>query len=133
MIVQFDKSIAEAKKQNIKDRLAKLGYKATEVQTQKGSYLVGIGKKDFDVRTIGHIDGVQDIHIVSDEFKLVSRKWKVKPTSVDLGDDIFIESGGMAIMTGPCSIEGEEQIMQTIAHLKENNIKLMRGGVFKTP
>jgi len=34
-------------------------------------------------------------------------------------------------MAGPCSIEGEEQIVETIAHLKALGIKIMRGGVFK--
>jgi 3-deoxy-D-arabino-heptulosonate 7-phosphate (DAHP) synthase len=56
--------------------------------------------------------GIKDIHIVSDEYKLVSKKWKAKPTSVDLGDGIFIKDGEMAIITGPCSIESEDQIRQ---------------------
>jgi 3-deoxy-7-phosphoheptulonate synthase len=39
--------------------------------------------------------------------------------------------GDMAIMAGPCSIESEEQIRQTITHLQTAGIKMMRGGVFK--
>ncbi|MCL4163312.1 UNVERIFIED_CONTAM: hypothetical protein GTU68_059346 [Idotea baltica] len=34
-------------------------------------------------------------------------------------------------MAGPCSIEGEEQIIETVAHLKAQGIKIMRGGVYK--
>jgi 3-deoxy-7-phosphoheptulonate synthase len=34
-------------------------------------------------------------------------------------------------MAGPCSIEGEENIQSTIEHLKKNNVKIMRGGVYK--
>ena len=37
----------------------------------------------------------------------------------------------MAIISGPCSIESEEQIERVIAHLKENQVTMMRGGVFK--
>jgi 3-deoxy-7-phosphoheptulonate synthase len=34
-------------------------------------------------------------------------------------------------MAGPCSIENETQIEKTIEHLKANDIRIMRGGVFK--
>lgn len=131
MLIQLKDNITSAEKSQIIDKIAGLKYKATEVNTQKGNYLVGIGKKDFDIRDIGHMEGIADIHIVSDDYKLVSRKWKVNPTVIDLGDGVTIEEGGMALMAGPCSIENEEQIEKTIAHLKANNIKIMRGGVYK--
>jgi 3-deoxy-7-phosphoheptulonate synthase len=34
-------------------------------------------------------------------------------------------------MAGPCSIENEKQVELTIQHLKENGVRIMRGGVFK--
>lgn len=131
MIIQLDKTIKDADKERIVSRVNQLKYKTTEVKTQKGNYLIGIGKKDFDIRDIGFMDGIADIHIVSDDYKLVSKKWKVKPTEIDLGDGVSIGSGNLAIMAGPCSIEGEEQIKKTIDHLVQNDVKIMRGGVFK--
>lgn len=122
MLIQLKDNITSDDKNQIIDKMAGLKYKSTEVKTQKGNYLVGIGKKDFDIRDVGHMPGIADIHIVSDDYKLVSRKWKVKPTVIDLGDGVTIEEGGMALMAGPCSIESEEQIEKTIAHLIENNI-----------
>jgi 3-deoxy-7-phosphoheptulonate synthase len=131
MIVQLKEDISEIQKESLIQEINQIGYKITEVKTQLGDYLVGIGKKEFDIRKIGQKEGIQDIHIVSDEYKLVSKKWKVKPTSIDLGDGVFIKDGDMTIMAGPCSIESEEQIIKVINHLKENGIKMMRGGVFK--
>ena len=131
MIIQFEQDIKESQKEAIINRIKGLKYKPTEVKTQKGDYLIGIGKRNFDIRSIGHMDGIKDIHIVSDDYKLVSKKWKVKATTIDLGDGIVIEDGGFQIMAGPCSIEGEDQIRKTIAHLKENGVSIMRGGVFK--
>ena len=101
------------------------------METQYGNYLIGTGKKQFDVRKIGHLEGIKDIHVVSDDYKLVSAKWKVNPTVIDLGDGIKIGGGDFALMAGPCSIEGEENILDTINFLKANNIKIMRGGVYK--
>lgn len=131
MIIQFEQDIQANQKEAIILRIKGLKYKPTEVKTQKGDYLIGTGKKDFDIRTIGSMDGIKDIHIVSDDYKLVSRKWKVNPTVIDLGDGVVIKEGGFQIMAGPCSIEGEDQIRKTIAHLKSQGISIMRGGVYK--
>ncbi len=131
MIIQLKHSITKEQKASIIDVVNKLAYKSTEVNTQNGKYLVSIGKKEFDIRSIGHLPGIADIHRVSDDYKLVSRKWKVKPTQLDLKDGVVIGSGSLSIMAGPCSIETENQVEQVLAHLTENNVRIMRGGVFK--
>jgi 3-deoxy-7-phosphoheptulonate synthase len=131
MIIQLKKDISAEQKKDIVKKVNSFKYEANEVQTQKATYLIGIGSKEFDIRQIGNMPGIDDIHIVSDSYKLVSKKWKVAPTSIDLGDGIVIGDGSLAIMAGPCSIEGEEQVQATIAHLKTNGLTMMRGGVFK--
>lgn len=131
MIIQLQPSVSASDKQTITGVMKGLGYKATEVKTQAGNYLVGIGKKEFDIRQLGQLPGIADIHRVSDDYKLVSRKWKVGHTAVDLGDGVVIGDGSLSIMAGPCSIENEDQVQKTIDHLVANGVRIMRGGVFK--
>lgn len=131
MIIQLEPTITTQQREALKTQISSLKYKTTDVKTQMGEYIVGIGKEKFDVRKIGHLPGIKDIHIVSDDYKLVSAKWKVSQTAIDLGDGVLIGDGHFAVMAGPCSIEGEENILKTISHLKENGVKIMRGGVFK--
>ncbi len=131
MIIQLSKHISSGEKTEIMEKVKTLQYKITEVVTQRGSYLIGIGKKDFDIRQLGHLPGITDIHRVSDEYKLVSRKWKVERSTIDLGDGVVIGEGSLSIMAGPCSIESEEQVDLTLRHLKESGVAIMRGGVFK--
>ncbi|MEP2671157.1 MAG: bifunctional 3-deoxy-7-phosphoheptulonate synthase/chorismate mutase [Cyclobacteriaceae bacterium] len=131
MIIQLKQSVSAEEKESIDKGITALGYKTTEVKTQIGEYVIGIGKKDYDIRQIGSLSGIADIHRVSDDYKLVSRKWKVKRTVIDLGDGVEIGNGSLSIMAGPCSIESEEQIEATLAHLIENKVSIMRGGVFK--
>lgn len=131
MIVQLERGIGQEQKQAIEDKIKSLKYKVSEVNTQVGEYLIGIGKSDFDVRSIAAMPGIRDIHMVSDDYQLVSRKWKVAPTVIDLGDGVQIGGGDLSIMAGPCSIEGENQIFKTLEHLSQNGVKIMRGGVFK--
>ena len=131
MIIQLDKGINGELRGIVEKQLSELKYKTTFVETQYGNYLVGTGKKAFDIRKIGHIEGILDIHVVSDDYKLVSRKWKVNRTQIDLGDGVRIGGGAFAMMAGPCSIEGEENIKRTIDFLKSAGVKIMRGGVYK--
>lgn len=131
MIIQLQKNIDDNLRRQIVEKVNSLKYSTTEVRTQKGEYIVGIGKKEFDIRQLGNMAGIADIHIVSDDYKLVSAKWKVEQSAIDLGDGVKVGGGDFAIMVGPCSIEGEDQIVKTIQHMKENGIKIMRGGVFK--
>ncbi len=131
MIIQLLATATDEQKNAIKEKMHALDFKSTEVRTQNGTYLVGIGKKEFDIRQLGHMKGIADIHRVSDDYKLVSRKWKVGRTSVDLGDGVAIGGGSLAIMAGPCSIENEQQVKATIDHLVAKGVKIMRGGVFK--
>lgn len=131
MIIQIQNGATEEEVSKIAEAVQSLGYTFNDIKTQFARYLICIGKKEIDLRQIGFLDGVADVFKVSDAYKLTSTKWKVGKTAVDLGDGIRIGNGEFQIMAGPCSIESEEQIISTIAHLKSNGIKIMRGGVYK--
>lgn len=131
MIIQLEKNITTDQRSLLEKELAIINYKTSSVKTQYCDYIIGVGKQPFDIRAIGTLPGIRDIHRVSDAFKLVSKKWKTKETQIDLGDGVKIGAGYFQIMAGPCSIESEAQIENTVAHLVANNIKIMRGGVYK--
>lgn len=131
MIIQLEPTISATDRTKLDHALSQIQYSTTNVKTQFGEYIIGIGKKDFDIRKIGNLSGILDIHRVSDAYKLVSTKWKIGKTAIDLGDDVQIGNGHFEIMAGPCSIETEEQVISVLDHLKANNIKIMRGGVYK--
>ena len=131
MIIQLEPTITDTQKDRLKEELGRIKYKVNPVNTQYAKYLVGVGKQEFDIRSIGTLPGIRDIHRVSDAYKLVSKKWRVDNTVIDLGDGIRIGEGEPAMMVGPCSIESEDQITRTIAHMKKNGIRIMRGGVYK--
>ncbi|WKV12311.1 3-deoxy-7-phosphoheptulonate synthase [Marivirga harenae] len=131
MILQLEKNINNTQKEDLIASLGKFTKSVSEVQTQKGFYLVALEKGDIDIREIGHIEGVKDVHVVSDSYQLVSKKWKVNPAEIKLRDGDIISQHHFNIMAGPCSIENEEQVDAVIAHLVENNVKIMRGGVYK--
>jgi len=131
MIIQLKKNIAPEQLERLEKKLQSIGYQHNRISTQFTDYVIAIGKKEFDIRSIGTLEGIQDIHRVSDPYKLVSRKWKVENTQIDLSDQVKIGTGTFTIMAGPCSIESEEQIQNTVQHLVNNGVRIMRGGVYK--
>jgi len=131
MLIQLLENCSEEELEQIITQVSSLGYKPAPVKTQYGRYLICIGKAEFDIRTIGNMQGIRDIHIVADQSKLVSRLWKVHPTEIPVGDDMVISGNHFTLGMGPCSIESEEQVIQMIGFLKSNGVRLMRGGIFK--
>ncbi len=131
MIITLKADISAADLKTLEDFLGTQDYSSALVKTQQASYIVAIGKKNFDIRRIGKHAGVADIHRVSDAYKLVSRKWKAAPTVITLENKATISSAGLSIIAGPCSIETEEQVQETVNFLKNQGVRLMRGGAFK--
>lgn len=131
MIIQLTSSITQEERQQLFAKLSNNKFLINEVNTQFEKYLVCIGKSELDIREIGHMSGIKDVHIVSDSYKLVSKKWKVNETCIDLGHKVFVGKDKPSIMAGPCSVESEEQIDKIVDHLLEKNIKIIRGGVYK--
>lgn len=131
MIIQLKKNISDQEREDLLGQLKLLGIAPQPVKTNFKEYIVGIAKKEFDIRQIGNMKGIEDIHRVSDSYKMVSKKWKLHNTVIDLGDGIKIGNGELAIMSGPCAIESEAQIESIVDHLLKNNVHIMRGGVYK--
>lgn len=131
MIIQLEKNIKVDDRNHLLEQIAAIGYESNPVNTQVGNYLICIGKKEFDIRRIGQLNGVKDLHRVSDNYKLVSSKWKVGRTAIDLGDGVLIGDGHFQMMAGPCSIESEAQVESVVAELVKSGVRIMRGGVYK--
>ncbi|MCB0329354.1 MAG: 3-deoxy-7-phosphoheptulonate synthase [Bdellovibrionales bacterium] len=131
MIVQLRDGLSTAEESSVLSQLSDMGCKVTPVVTQLKKYLVVDPKKEIDIRSVGQLKGVRDVHRVNAPYKLVSRKWRVAPSAVSLGDGVQFAEGELTIAAGPCSIEDERQIDSVIAHLKEIGVRIMRGGVYK--
>lgn len=131
MIIQLAPNTPNKEREALTQLLKDAQYQSQEVRTQQGLYWVALGKEEIDIRRIGQAAGVLDVHHVEAPQPLVSREWKVGRSLIDLGDGLQIGGSELALMAGPCSIESEAQIEATVAHLKANEVRIMRGGVFK--
>ena len=131
MIIELNHSVTSDEMAGIHSALEAISYKGTEIKTNNNHYVIGVGKGRFDIRGIGKLAGVKDVYMVKDQYKLVSRQWRVHDTVIDLGDDVLIGPDNFTIVAGPCSVESVEHGIETVEHLHKNGIRIMRCMVFK--
>lgn len=131
MIIQLQAQHSRHELLAIEEQLRQINYEPSRIQTQKGDYLIGVGKAPFDIRRIGKLAGVKDVHRVKDQYILVSRQWKVHDTVIDLGDGVRIGEGHFSIISGPCSVESIDHGLQALQHLHAQGVRIMRCMVFK--
>ena len=131
MLIRLQNGCTPYQESQIHETITAMGFSTTAVVTQVAKYIVCSGSVDVDIRQIGALTGVADIHHVDDESILVSKQWKVKDTSIDLGDGVTISRNDLTIALGPCAIESEQQIDTIVNFLGEQGVRIMRGGVFK--
>ena len=74
--------------------------------------------------------GVESVTKILKPYKLASRSHNPKGTIIKV-DDVEIGNGKFIVMAGPCSIESEEQIMESAKILKDRGIKILRASAFK--
>ena len=84
-----------------------------------------------DASRVEALAGVADVIHVTKPYKQVSREWKPEPTRVPLPDGSTIGGREVIIMAGPCSVEGEEQILLSARQVKAAGATVLRAGAFK--
>jgi 3-deoxy-7-phosphoheptulonate synthase len=131
MVVILENNATEEQIKNVKQHLEDFGFQIHESAGVQRTILGAIGvKPGFDIRKVKILEGVADVYRVTSPFKLASRNFKEEKTFIKIKD---VEIGGdhIAVMSGPCSIESEEQIFKLAEIVAQSGAKILRGGAFK--
>ena len=90
-------------------------------------------KRIFDPHALGSLEGVREVKVITEPYKLASREAKNKDTVVKFDNGVMV--GGLerpVIIAGPCSVEPEYQGLLDVAYaVKEMGCQFLRGGAFK--
>ncbi|QXD14478.1 3-deoxy-7-phosphoheptulonate synthase [Rhodocaloribacter litoris] len=131
MVVVMEVGASEAQIQSVIEHLNRYGFDVHRSSGVQQTVLGAIGvKPDFDVRHIKVLDGVADVYRVTEPYKFASRAWKQENTRIDVRG-VTIGGDEVVVMAGPCSVEGEEQMEVTAAHVAAHGATFLRGGAFK--
>ncbi len=75
-------------------------------------------------------EDVEKIVPVTESYKLANRKFHPEDSVVQVGS-VKIGRGSFVIMSGPCAVESEEQVMETALAIKKAGAQILRGGAYK--
>ncbi|MCE9627363.1 MAG: 3-deoxy-7-phosphoheptulonate synthase [Candidatus Eisenbacteria bacterium] len=84
----------------------------------------------IDPKQVESWSGVESVAKLSKPFKLASRAFHPHDTVISVGR-IAIGGPQIAVMAGPCSVEGEEQMFTIAKAVAEAGATVLRGGAFK--
>lgn len=75
-------------------------------------------------------EGVMRVSRIQEQYKKVNKKTPDAKTIIEVGP-YKIGEGTFTIMAGPCSVEGQKEIMNIAKLVKDGGAHILRGGVFK--
>lgn len=112
--------------------VARLGYEPRAIFGTEQTVVAAIGDENTHatLESLTVLSQVQEVLRVQKRYKLVSREFHPEDTIVDV-DGIKIGGPHFAVMAGPCSVESEEQLMNTARAVKAAGATILRGGAYK--
>ncbi len=132
MIIVMKGTATEEDLQRVIGTIEELGYQSHVIRGTQRSVIGAVGDERGKARlqSLEALPGVESVVPILQPFKLASREFKPIRTVVKVRD---VEIGGdrAVVMAGPCSVESEDQILETAKAVKEAGAAILRGGAFK--
>jgi 3-deoxy-7-phosphoheptulonate synthase len=131
MVVVMRERASDAQVQNVIAKLTEMGFDVHRSTGALRTVLGAVGgSRQFDTALLEVLDGVQEVHRITEPYKLASRTFKQDNTVITIGD-VRIGGDEVIVMAGPCSAESEAQVRAAAAAVRRAGAKILRGGAFK--
>lgn len=129
IIVMKPKASIKSVSQVLK-KVRELGLKPNLSKGKERTVIGVIGWVNVEPDYFEVLPEVEKVVRILSPFKLASREFKNENTVIKING---IEIGGrkIALMAGPCAVEGKEQIKEIAWFLKEKGVRILRGGAYK--
>ena len=129
-----------AKKTSIDQVLSIISSAGLEYHLSAGKETTIIGvigdKTRLSARNLEIAEEVDKVVPVTESYKLANRKFHPESSVVTVGNPatgntVTIGGGTLAMMSGPCAIESQEQLLETARAIKKAGAQILRGGAYK--
>ena len=134
MIIVMEPKATEEEIQRVVTSMEAKGFKIILNKGDVMTVIAAIGDKRLvDPASIASLEGVRDVKLVQEPYKLASREGKEEDTVIEFSNGVKI--GGLekpVLMVGPCSVEKDiDGLLQVAYAAKEMGVHFLRGGAFK--
>ena len=134
MIVVMEPKASEAQIQKVVEYIQSKGLR---VNINRGEHLTVVAvlgdKTKVNSTSINTFEGVREVKVIQEPYKLVSRSTKEEDTVIEFKNGVKV--GGLerpVLMAGPCSVEKDyEGLLKVARAAKEMGCQFLRGGAFK--
>ena len=132
MIISMKLGASKEQIDHVRKRIEDFGYRVHSIEGEERVVIaaVGVGDLTHCLESLRATEGVESAVRISAPYKFVSKEYKPDHTRIQVGNSV-IGGDEFVVMAGPCSVETEEQIMQTAEVVAKAGAKLLRGGAFK--
>jgi 3-deoxy-7-phosphoheptulonate synthase len=131
MIIKMKSAATRADVEYVVARVHSLGLKS-HVSEDGGQVLIGI-LGSFDDATPSAFTGLRGVERVlptKRAYRLASREYRLEPTEIRVGD-VVIGGDQVVVMSGPCSVESRDLLLEAAIHAQKAGATVLRGGAFK--
>jgi 3-deoxy-7-phosphoheptulonate synthase len=132
MLVVMQHGAAAAEVDRVVEVIIDMGY---EARPMPGAQRTAIGVVGNDGRVdrsrLEALPGVAEVIHVTQPYKQVSREWRPESTIVTIAPGVSFGGSEIPIVAGPCSVESEEQIIESARAVRAAGGTALRGGAFK--
>ncbi|MBQ3311790.1 3-deoxy-7-phosphoheptulonate synthase [bacterium] len=134
MIVVMEPGTSDSNIQRVIKFLERHNFRVVLNQGDYMTVVHAIGNKRlFNPMSLESLEGVKEVKIIQEPYKLASREAHPKDTIVNFDNGVKV--GGYerpVVIAGPCSVEAEYQGLLDVAYaVKEMGCQFLRGGAFK--
>ena len=132
MIISMRLAASQEQVDYVCQRIDELGYKVHSIQGSERVVIaaVGVGDLSHSIESLKACEGVESAVPISAEYKFVSKQFKSTRSEISAGS-VTIGGDDFAVMAGPCSVETEQQIMETAEAVAAAGGNILRGGAYK--
>jgi len=134
MIIVMEPGTSEDNIQRVVKTLERHEFKVVLNRGEVMTVIAAIGdKRMFDPNSLCSLEGVREVKIIQEPYKLASREGKNEDTVIKFSNGVKV--GGLErpiFIAGPCSVEQDYQGLLDVAFAaKEMGCQFLRGGAFK--
>jgi 3-deoxy-7-phosphoheptulonate synthase len=133
MIIVMKQGTGREQLLQVKQRIRELGYKPHVIHGATRNVIGAIGDERGKavLQSIESMDGVENVMPILQPYKLASREVCPESSVIELAPGLTIGGEQLVVMAGPCSVEGEKQLIETALAVKAAGATVLRGGAFK--
>ena len=134
MIIVMEPSASKENIKRVVDVLNEYEFRVIVNQGEIHTVIEAFGDKtSITPGRISALEGVKEVKIIREPFRLASRDRKPEDTVIEFENGVKIGGANKPVMiVGPCSVESEYEGLQKVAFAaKEMGCEFLRGGAFK--